>query len=228
MQETWVQSLGQEDPLEKGMAIHSNILARGIPWTEEPGGLQSMGLRKSRTWLSRHTINYITIGKYLHSLYPHTLVLNICKNIPAFLCLVVPEISFQLPFFLSFSLFSVHTLGFKFKSKIVKFVPIPSRGKSRQAMFFQAQGLNPGHLHYRQILYSLSHQVRGASSAGGKGHEEGGLAYAKAGSSLRSLPGNSRASTPKTRVCLLSALCFHLHLWLYGGLSPTTSLWKKS
>ena len=34
-------------------------------------------------------------------------------------------------------------------------------------------------------------------------------------------------STPKTRVCLLSALCFHLHLWLYGGLSPTTSLWKK-
>ena len=33
---------------------------------------------------------------------------------------------------------------------------------------------------------------------------------------------------PKTRVCLLSALCFHPHLWLYGGLSPTTSLWKKS
>ena len=33
---------------------------------------------------------------------------------------------------------------------------------------------------------------------------------------------------PKTRVCLLSALCFHLHLWLYGGLSPTTSLWEKS
>ena len=46
----------------------------------------------------------------------------------------------------------------------------------------------------------------------GKGHEEGGSAYAKAGSSLRSPPGNSQASTPKTRVCLLSALCFHLHL----------------
>ena len=43
MQETWVQSLGQEDPLEKGMAIHSSILAWGIPWTEKPGGLQSMG-----------------------------------------------------------------------------------------------------------------------------------------------------------------------------------------
>jgi len=55
-------------------------------------------------------------------------------------------------------------------------------------------------------------RVQGASSTRGKGHEEGGSAYAKAGSSLRSLPGNSRASTPKTRVCLLSALCFHLHL----------------
>ena len=65
------------------------------------------------------------------------------------------------------------------------------------------------------------------SSAHGKGHEEGGSAYAKAGSSLRSPPGNSWASTPKTRVCLLFALCSHLHLWLYGGLSPTTSLWKK-
>ena len=42
MQETWVLSLGQEDPLEKGMATHSSILAWRIPWTEEPGGLQSM------------------------------------------------------------------------------------------------------------------------------------------------------------------------------------------
>ena len=40
-QETWVQSLGWEDPLEKGMAAHSSILAWRIPWTEEPGGLQS-------------------------------------------------------------------------------------------------------------------------------------------------------------------------------------------
>ena len=43
MQETHVQSLGQEDPLEKGMAIHSSILAWRIPWTKELGGLQSMG-----------------------------------------------------------------------------------------------------------------------------------------------------------------------------------------
>ena len=43
MQETWVQSLGQEDPLKKGMATHSSILAWRIPWTEKPGGLQSTG-----------------------------------------------------------------------------------------------------------------------------------------------------------------------------------------
>ena len=41
-QKTWVQSLGWEDPLEKGMATHSSIPAWRIPWTEEPGGLQSM------------------------------------------------------------------------------------------------------------------------------------------------------------------------------------------
>ena len=48
MQETWVQPLDQEDPLEKGMATHASILAWRIPWTEEPGGLQSMGLQKVR------------------------------------------------------------------------------------------------------------------------------------------------------------------------------------
>ena len=42
MQETWVRSLGQEDPLKKGMATHSSILAWRIPWTEDPGGLQSI------------------------------------------------------------------------------------------------------------------------------------------------------------------------------------------
>ena len=43
MKEIWVQSLGEEDPLEKEMAVHSRILAWKIPWTEETGGLQSMG-----------------------------------------------------------------------------------------------------------------------------------------------------------------------------------------
>ena len=41
-----IQSLGWEDPLEKGMATHSSIIARRIPWTEEPGGLQSVGLQR--------------------------------------------------------------------------------------------------------------------------------------------------------------------------------------
>ena len=49
MQEMRVQSLGQEDPLKKGMSTHSNILAWGIPWTEEPGGLQCMGHKEQDT-----------------------------------------------------------------------------------------------------------------------------------------------------------------------------------
>ena len=47
--EMWVWSLGQEDPLEEGMATHSNILAWRIQWTEEPGRLQSMGSQKNQT-----------------------------------------------------------------------------------------------------------------------------------------------------------------------------------
>ena len=50
MQETQVRSLGQEDPLEKEMETHSNILAWKIPWMEEPGGLQSMGLQRVRQY----------------------------------------------------------------------------------------------------------------------------------------------------------------------------------
>ena len=48
MQETWVQSLGGEDPLEEDMATHSSVVAWRIPWTEEPGGLQSIGLQRVR------------------------------------------------------------------------------------------------------------------------------------------------------------------------------------
>ena len=48
MQETWVQSLGWEDPVEKEMVIHSSILTRRIPWMEEPGRLQSTGLQRVR------------------------------------------------------------------------------------------------------------------------------------------------------------------------------------
>ena len=46
MQETWIQSLSREDPLEEGMATHSSILAWEIPWTEAPGWLQSMWLQR--------------------------------------------------------------------------------------------------------------------------------------------------------------------------------------
>ena len=48
MQETWVQSLGREDPLEKGMTTHSSILAWEIPWSEETGGLHLMGSQRVR------------------------------------------------------------------------------------------------------------------------------------------------------------------------------------
>ena len=54
---TWVQFLGWEDPLEKEMATHSSILAWKIPWTKEPGGLQSMGSRRvQHNWACTHTI----------------------------------------------------------------------------------------------------------------------------------------------------------------------------
>ena len=54
-QETLVWFLGWEDPLQKEMATHSNILAQRIPWTEEPGGLQSMGFqRASHDWATKH------------------------------------------------------------------------------------------------------------------------------------------------------------------------------
>ena len=61
MLETWVQSLGQEDPMEKGMATHSSILAWRISWTMEPGGLHTVhGITKSRTWLSDSLLlNYL-------------------------------------------------------------------------------------------------------------------------------------------------------------------------
>ena len=49
MWETWVQSLGQEDPLEKEVATYSSILVWEIPWTEKPGNLQSMGLQRNCT-----------------------------------------------------------------------------------------------------------------------------------------------------------------------------------
>ena len=65
MQETWVQSLGWEDPLEKGMATHSTILAWRIPQTEEPGGQQSMGLQSKMRLTLSHFIYINIINKTL-------------------------------------------------------------------------------------------------------------------------------------------------------------------
>ena len=65
MQETQVQSLGQEDALEEDMAAHSNILAWRIPWTEEPGGLQSMGLQK----VERNLVTKQQITTYCYQVF---------------------------------------------------------------------------------------------------------------------------------------------------------------
>ena len=61
VQETWVQSLSQEDPLEEEMATHSSILAWKIPWTEEPGGLQSMGVAELETAERLRTLTCFTL-----------------------------------------------------------------------------------------------------------------------------------------------------------------------
>ena len=67
IQEARVQFLGQEDPLEKGMATHSSILARRIPWTEEPGCLQSMGLQGVR-----HDWACMALQHFRHSAFGRT------------------------------------------------------------------------------------------------------------------------------------------------------------
>ena len=72
MQETWVWSLGQEDPFEEGMATHSRILAKKTPWTEEPGRLQSVGSRRvghdwaqwtrAGLWKPRQSVHSLAMG----------------------------------------------------------------------------------------------------------------------------------------------------------------------
>ena len=70
MQKTWVQSLGWEDPLEKGMATHATIIAWRIPWIEEPGRLQSMELQ-------RVGHDWATIFFIVHNLFSHSTVIDI-------------------------------------------------------------------------------------------------------------------------------------------------------
>ena len=75
MQETQVRSLGQEDPLEEEMAIHSSILAWKIPWTEEPGGLQSKGFQRVRhdwvwAWTRKDLLTLIGSMKWILDVWP--------------------------------------------------------------------------------------------------------------------------------------------------------------
>ena len=70
-QNTRVQSLGQEDRLEKEMTTHSSVLAWRIPWTEEAGGLQSMGLQRVRDDLAQQEQQIKTLGERLTSLLLH-------------------------------------------------------------------------------------------------------------------------------------------------------------
>ena len=76
MQETWFLSLGWEDPLEKGIATHSSILAWKIPWTEEPGGLQFIRLQRVRQDRATNTFTFsINYKDFLGG--------SVVKNLPA-------------------------------------------------------------------------------------------------------------------------------------------------
>ena len=98
MQETWVGPLGREDPLEKGMATHSSTFAWRIPWTEEPGRLQSMGLQRVRYDWATNTFSFVSwcLGsrwRYLleRSYWPKCLKLSELSTCLTFLLLIVPQ-----------------------------------------------------------------------------------------------------------------------------------------
>ena len=106
--ETWVRSLGQEDPLEKRMATHSNTLAWRIPWTEEPGGLQSMGSQSDMTeqLIQHQFITFYTFWCtsyfyfYIHCSVPTTKnLVSICHHSidPLYINHVVLPHSFPFP-----------------------------------------------------------------------------------------------------------------------------------
>ena len=82
MRETRVQSLGREDPLEKEIATHSSILAWRIPWTEEPGRLQSTGSERVGTRLSNFTFTFMVLSNTYRISNGEIIyyVLKMCKN----------------------------------------------------------------------------------------------------------------------------------------------------
>ena len=80
VQETWVQPLGWEDSLEKGVAAHSIILAWRIPWTEEPGGLQSMGHEESDMMEHLSPAQHVQIHVKLNLFVVHQKLTQLCKS----------------------------------------------------------------------------------------------------------------------------------------------------
>ena len=97
MQETWVWSLGQEDPQEEGMTTHSSILAWRIPWTEEPGGLQSMGSQRvGHDWATKHSTLILNI---LPNSFPPSLLVSLPPTDPTpigfCLCLFLHQSNLQ-------------------------------------------------------------------------------------------------------------------------------------
>ena len=110
VRETWVQSLGREDPLEKEMAIHSSTLAWKIPWTEEPGRLQSMGSQRVRhdwaTSLSFPFLMSIFQCYFLSSSHP---LLPHCVHKSVYICVSVPALC-KLIHQYHFSIFSIYVL----------------------------------------------------------------------------------------------------------------------
>ena len=120
MQDTWVRSLDQENPLEKEMATHSSIFAWEIPWTEEPGGLQSMGLQR----VGHHgvTKQQQIVMKWLHFSPVISFVListlsdvDITFNIaPAFFAVISWYIFFSFIFFKPIFVFNLQCFLFIF------------------------------------------------------------------------------------------------------------------
>ena len=97
MQETWIQSLGWEDPLEKGMHTHSSILIWTIPWTEEPGRLQFMGsLRAGPDWVTK---TFTFLGMIIHSLWTNCPCVYLSSSVFILPICQLPSLSSWLPHF---------------------------------------------------------------------------------------------------------------------------------
>ena len=134
MQETRVRFLGQEDPLEKEMATHFSILAWEIPWTEKPGGLQSMGLHRVRgNWVTKQK-QYENALFFIHVFFP---LINLLIFVSSFIVIVVYNVSKSYPTLCDLMDgsppgFSVHGI---FQARILEWVAISSSRRSSRGQF---------------------------------------------------------------------------------------------